>query len=162
MAAEAHMIRFLLFFFLLVSVARGDLVDDTCPSDPDVPTNYCKDCLSKNPGSARADLKGLANIVLDCSIASAAAASDRAAAVGARQCSDDFNQARTALGQARAMLQAGNAEGSGASVDKCGDRYWACLHLYGTDANVPKELLPLMRKVKGECDAASDILVDLQ
>lgn len=160
--AASHVQFFFFSFLLVVYVSGGNLVDDTCPSDPDVPTNYCKDCLSKNPGSSRADLKGLANIMLDCSIASAAGARDKTAAIGARQCRDDFNQAGAFLNHARAMLQAGNAAGASTSADKCGDRYWACLHRYGTDANVPKELLPLMRKLKGECDAASDILVDLQ
>lgn len=168
MAAPALNISSFLLFLLSVPtfIAGENLIDKACGNGKSG-ADQCKACLNKDPNSAGVELKGLASNLLDCCITSAADARDSAVDLSHNNggvlgaCAEDFAQANIGLGRARTFVHSGNFRAAGPAADTCTDRYLDCVSRFGNENDVPKELLSMMKTLKGECDAAAGMISNL-
>lgn len=167
MAAPLHITSSLLLLLSAPALIAGEsLIEKACGNGKSG-ADQCKACLNKSPNSAGSELKGLASNMLDCCIASAADARDSAVDLSHNKggvlgaCAEDFAQANINLGRARTFVRSGNFGAASPSVGTCADRYRDCVSRIGNENDVPKELLSMMKKLKGECDAAAGIISNL-
>lgn len=164
----------ILHIFLLLSLAcmaaQANVVDDTCGSyDPDpsagaVTPNYCRECLNKTPGGA-STRKNVATTLLDCSVASAADARNKAFALSAKdsqkmpKCAQAFAQAHQALSGAVLAVKRDDFAGAKTGTVVCNDGYHVCANAFGTKGLVPEPVNSLMSKLKDLCNASYGVLV---
>lgn len=171
--SNLHSFIMLLIFVAVVTpllFVSGNVIDDTCSSHDYVepgagPPNYCRECLNANPRSGTSNKKGLAGILLDCSVDSAAKARDKAFALSAQdsqrmpKCAQAFADAHGSLKRARTLFQAGDMSGAKTAALVCMDSKKKCLNaFYGSGVKVPDAIMAPMEKLDVHCDSATDLL----